>query len=146
MSEFSNGGDALSGQPQYDKYIKCHTYRIHPCTFGVHSTKPCGSDSGGGGCGGDSNGGQAGHGCTGPGDPQAPGMGGAFSYSEVVTDQRPCMDFRDVCTPASYRFDMMRGNSWIDHGSIDDPAPCSIASPRGAQEALCYSLYLPEPH
>lgn len=141
MYEDGEHGDALHGQPQYEKYIKCHSYRIHPCTFGVTRTKGCGDtfDNGGGSsCGGGSNGGQAGDGCTGPGDPGMPGAGGSFSYQEIFNDQAPCMDFQDVCTPYLYRFDMMRGNGKFDHGDIDDPAPCLVGSPRDEQ-SICYS-------
>ena len=141
MYEDGEHGDALHGQPQYEKYIKCHKYRIHPCTFGVTRTKNCGDafDNGGGdSCGSGGNGGQSGDGCTGPGDPGMPGAGGSFSYAEVYVDQAPCMDFEDVCTPYSYRFDMMRGNKKFDHGDIDDPAPCLVGSPRDEQ-SICYS-------
>ena len=140
MYEDGERGDALEGQPQYNKYIKCHEYRIHPCTFGVTRTKGCGDTfDNGGGCGcGSGNGSQAGQGCTGPGDPGMPGAGGSFSYQEIFNDKAPCMDFEDVCTPFSYRFDMMMSNGKFDHGEITDKAPCSIGSHRGPK-SICYS-------
>ena len=136
MYEDGEHGDALHGQLQYEKYIKCHVYRIHPGSFGNH----CCDDqwqgnSGGGGCGGH---GQDGDGCIGPGDPGMPGHGWSFTYAEVVNDQAPCMDFQDVCTPFKYGFDMLNGNKKFDHGDIDDPAPCLVGSPRDEQ-SICYS-------
>ncbi len=121
-------------QPQYEKYIKCHVYRIHPGTFGNH----CCDDqwqgnSGGGGCGGH---GQDGSGCIGPGDPGMPGHGWSFTYAEVVNDQAPCMDFQDVCTPHKYGFDMLNGNKKFDHGFITQGTPCFVGSPRNP--AMCY--------
>ena len=123
--------------PQYEKYIKCHVYRIHPGTFGNHCCDDQWTDngSGGGGCGGH---GQDGSGCIGPGDPGAPGHGWSFSYGEVVNDQAPCMDFEDICTPYDYGFDMLNGNKKFDHGSITDKAPCNSGSDKGPN-SICYT-------
>ena len=120
-------------QPQYEKYIKCHVYRIHPGSFGNHCCDDQWQGDSGGGCGSH---GQDGSGCIGPGDPGAPGHGWSFTYAEVVNDQAPCMDFQDVCTPYLYSFDMLNGNQKFDHGSITEDTPCFSGSPRNP--AMCY--------
>ena len=124
-------GDFLEGQPQYEKYVKCHVYRIHPCTFGTTTTKGCGSTgggdgsgSGGGGGGGGSCGGGTNNGCSGPGDPGLHGHGACFTFWEEYKDNEPCLDYGDL-TPYLYCFDYMLGNSFIDFGSIDDPVTCT---------------------
>ena len=122
--------DFLEGQPQYDKFIKCHVYRIHPCTFGTTTTKDCGStgggdggsSGGGGGCGG--SGGGASNGCSGPGDPGIHGHGACFTFWEEYRDQEPCLDYGDL-TPYEYCFDYMLGNHFIDFGSINEKTACN---------------------
>ena len=121
--------------PQYEKYIKCHVYRIHPGTFGNHCCDDQWQGDSEGGCGGH---GQDSSGCIGPGDPGAPGHGWDFTYAEVVNDQAPCMDFEDICTPYDYGFDMLNGNKKFDHGSITDKAPCNKGSNKGPQ-SICYT-------
>ena len=124
-----------NSQPQYEKYIKCHVYRIHPGTFGNHCCDDQWINNGDGGCGG---GDQSGHGCKGPGDPGMPGHGWTFTYGEIVNDQAPCMDFEDVCTPFDYAFDCMNGNGSYDHGLLKGNPPCNKGSDKGPL-SLCYS-------
>ena len=120
--------------PQYEKYIKCHVYRIHPGTFGNHCCDDQWQGDSGGGCGSH---GQDGSGCIGPGDPGAPGHGWSFTYAELVNDLAPCMNFEDVCTPFDYGFDMLNGNKKFDHGSITKEAPCYRGADKGPQ-SICY--------
>lgn len=120
-------GDALEGQPQYDKYIKCHDVRIQLCTFGSTTTKPCGSSGGehnqgpnGGGCGS----GGANNGCSGPGDGGLDGYPTCFSFVEFMTDRAPCPDAGDLST-YKYCYDVMNGNGFFDLGSITEAVTCS---------------------
>ena len=123
-------------QPQYEKYIKCHVYRIHPRTFGYHG---CGDLQRPGGPGECNTQDQSGHGCMGPGDPGMPGHGTSFTYAEVVVDQPDCMDFEAICSPFDYGFDMMNGNKKFDHGEITTATPkCNRGSDRGPN-SICYS-------
>ena len=114
-------------QPQYEKYIKCHVYRIHPGTFANH----CCDDQ----WRKDSDLGS--HKCQGSGDEGAPGHGWSFTYGELVNDQAPCINMEDICTPYDYGFDMLNGNNKFDHGSIDEKAPCYRGADKGPQ-SICY--------
>ena len=114
--------------PQYEKYIKCHVYRIHPGTFANH----CCDDQ----WRKDSN--LGGHGCQGSGDEGAPGHGWSFTYGELVNDQAPCIDMEAICSPYDYGFDMLNGNNSFDHGLITDKAPCYRGSDKGPN-SICYS-------
>jgi hypothetical protein len=117
-----------NNQPQYEKYIKCHVYRIHPGTFGNH----CCDDQ----WRKDSDLGS--HKCQGQGDEGAPGHGWSFTYGELVNDQAPCIDMEAVCSPYDYGYDMLNGNNKFNHGLITDTTPCYKGADKGPN-SICYS-------
>lgn len=72
--------------PQYEKYIKCHVYRIHPGTFGNHCCDDQWQGNSGGGCGSH---GQDGSGCIGPGDPVPLVMDGTSLMQKSLMIRHP---------------------------------------------------------
>ena len=101
-----HGADWLSGQPQYEKYIKCHELRVQPCTFGVKSTSKCESSNPDGGPGGNDGGGGGSNAC--------------FSFGEFYLDNAPMMDAGDLSRWV-YCYDAHFGDDYIDMGSVTEP-------------------------